>query len=911
MFAKRVTRAAGCFALPVLLAMGCRASLGAEESLWIEAEHLDGIAGYCWPMGGAAMRKTDGHWGISGPGWAAEWNQGGESGFLSIACGAEDDRAIAGLDINIPQAGTYQIWLRYRDVRESTDRVRLRLEQGANKWEAVYGADPVVDENAEAKLYWNWAFGWESHEAPLQKGKAHLSLQSAFKEADCRQIDCIVLTTDKAYRPTAKERPASATWDYLEKFRRADEKLEPLARNGGVKALPAAWQPKTFHDQGFRYLWTIEPGNTKWLSGGSDRLLYPYAVKDKDVVDSFEKKYAGSKDVPIFSDPRIVPLFRNGLALLQTDSPNAEAAQNAAAFVRWLNEDPKRAWGTFGPISASTAAANENFLKLRDRYVGSIARESLGHFSLSAEKIKAAAASQASTGAVSRRELAAAISRAAVAAATAAQVTEWGKPYVETIPVNSVGGLTFFDLNYLWGARTVGYETAVIPGGPLALQWAFLRGAARQNGGLTATYRYYRYGDSQTTFSPTNTYANPRNIFDNYYSVYSGPGVTWANLDMWYEYMAGSSMFLEEDGSDAFWRPGGTGAGGYREVELSPKGKLVDRFLRLTARDFDRGAPYTPVAFLVDYAHGWDPAPYVPHQFGNLAEQPERTRYGMHEKMLSEYFSIAFHPLGPQLQEPVTAVNHTYIPGSFGDIFDVIYAYPDVARWSTIDTYPVVVVAGDMALTEAEGKRLNQYVRDGGTLLVADGQLQGPGAAAMELPQRGAEEESSGYKWLGAAAVEPSQRYRLKPITGGRALAQTPEGKSICSAFEQGKGRMIYLSIPYGLGIDRATTPITARLVAHLTRGLLPVEVRGDVEWSVNRIEGGWAVTILNPAGVSKPQQGMVPIDYRQSRTVTLTATTPIKSARDRLSPNDKLNFAGTTLTCGVPAGGVRIIELR
>ena len=28
------------------------------------------------------MRKTDGHWGISGPGWAAEWNQGGESGFL-------------------------------------------------------------------------------------------------------------------------------------------------------------------------------------------------------------------------------------------------------------------------------------------------------------------------------------------------------------------------------------------------------------------------------------------------------------------------------------------------------------------------------------------------------------------------------------------------------------------------------------------------------------------------------------------------------------------------------------------------------------------------------------------------------------------------------------------------------------
>ena len=59
----------------------------ARESIWIEAEHLDGVRGYCWPMGTPAMKKTDGHWGLSGPGWAAEWNQGGESGFLSIATG--------------------------------------------------------------------------------------------------------------------------------------------------------------------------------------------------------------------------------------------------------------------------------------------------------------------------------------------------------------------------------------------------------------------------------------------------------------------------------------------------------------------------------------------------------------------------------------------------------------------------------------------------------------------------------------------------------------------------------------------------------------------------------------------------------------------------------------------------------
>src|SRR4029453_18452259 len=74
----------------------------AQESLWIEAEHLDGVRGYCWPMGKPEMKKTGGHWGLSGPGWAAEWNQGGESGFLSIAAGGDDDKAIATKTIEVP-----------------------------------------------------------------------------------------------------------------------------------------------------------------------------------------------------------------------------------------------------------------------------------------------------------------------------------------------------------------------------------------------------------------------------------------------------------------------------------------------------------------------------------------------------------------------------------------------------------------------------------------------------------------------------------------------------------------------------------------------------------------------------------------------------------------------------------------
>jgi hypothetical protein len=126
-----------------------------------------------------------------------------------------------------------------------------------------------------------------------------------------------------------------------------------------------------------------------------------------------------------------------------------------------------------------------------------------------------------------------------------------------------------------------------------------------------------------------------------------------------------------------------------------------------------------------------------------------------------------------------------------------------------------------------------------------------------------------------------------------------------------GAGRLIYLSVPHGLGMDRRALPVLARLIAHLTRGLMPIEVRGDIEWLVNRTEKSWAVTLLNPAGQLKPQQGILPTDYRENRAITITSRIPITSARDRLLPSDTLAVKENTVTCEVVAGSVRVIEVQ
>lgn len=904
-------------ALLIVVASG--AQLSAAESIWLEAEHLDGIRGYCWPMGRPEMKKTDGHWGLSGPGWAAEWNQGGESGFLSIATAGDDDRAVATKTLEIPADGKYFVWVRYGDWRERPEPFQVQIEQ-AGRPAAIgrFGETPALDEDNEIKLYFGWAFGWSSFEAPLQKGPAKLSLISNTKAPEPRQIDVIVLTTDAGYRPRIKERPHHAGRALLDGYRQGKlAGLEPLARRKPQFDVPPAWQPRTFKDQGFLYLWNVSAADA-WLGDDPQRVLYPYQLRDEDSRKEFEQIYGGKKDVPIFSDPRIVPAFHGvGGGIFATDATTGEVLEPGRKFARWLDANPGRPWGmmmNYHPGAKVGDKGLELFTKYRDRFVGSISGEDLGYFSIDPQKMKAATA-----GAATRRQVADAF-RPLVTEANARKYRDvYGRDidqnaYADVIACLSVGNIVFMPLCLEWGARTVGYESAAATAVMLPMRMAFMRGGARQFGSLTATYRSSNFGDSATIFSATQSYTSPKNILDNYYSVYSGSGMTWYKMDIWYQYMAGSSMFYHEQGFDEYWKPGGTTAAGIKEVQLSPKGKLVDRFLRVTAQNPDRGAPYTPVAFLVDYAHGWEPSPYWPNSFKNYHQNPERFRFGDHEKMLEEYFWTAFHPIATEQEKPISGTNEVFLPSVFGDVFDVIFAYPDVAKWKTIDTYPVVIVAGEIELTDAEGKRLAQYVEQGGTLLVADAHLTGPGVAALQLPAVGAAAEAEGYQWLGNPEVQASPRFRYRPImavAGERKLATTSDGRTVCGAYDRGAGRLIYLTVPHGLTIGKQVVPMVPRLIAHLTRGVMPVEVEGDVEWLVNRTSTGWAVTLMNPAGQTKPQQGILPTDYRENRQVRIRAQTPMKSAQDRLLPDDKLSVRENTVELEVPAGSVRIIDLR
>ena len=100
----------------------------------------------------------------------------------------------------------------------------------------------------------------------------------------------------------------------------------------------------------------------------------------------------------------------------------------------------------------------------------------------------------------------------------------------------------------------------------------------------------------------------------------------------------------------------------------------------------------------------------------------------------------------------------------------------------------------------------------------------------------------------------------------------------------------------------------------HGPRGLLPLKVSGDVEWTLNGLDDGrLLVGLLNNRGVIKPQHGVLPTDHREAQPVTLTVPFAVRNSAEWFTESDlKWESAanGSRLTLESPAGGVRLVAI-
>lgn len=878
-----------------------------REYLWYEAENMRGFT--TGKLGEPILNpsyllltkdKAPG-WGMNGPGVSAEWSQGGESEWSSAAASADETNGSIYQDLEIPAAGDYKFWIRYADWANATENFTVTIAQnGAEVFTHEFGAKDVVDPHDEVSMYWRWAFTWDQATASLKKGPARVTI-SVTKSAQARRhVDCFVITNDTDYRPQGRQKPDFAAARYLRNWSNGNRSLTSLIANSESK-VPASWLRPKVAGRDFLMPWNI--AREYWSlydKPAVDKPLYPF---NSELVDQFVQKYKGQQDVPLFKSKLVAPVVHiNDIG---------EYLKEGSPFLRYLREtkSPFAILINYGgaTFNEQDGPAALQLLKgeFKDQFLGWISGESVGYV------WDAAPAELKISPSMSRRELLEAhrqfYTNAIAKKWQAMFHADTGAMWDKLIPAQSTSSTSFAHALSNWGVNLLGMETAAVM--PMTgMRIAFTRGAVRQNGGAFLYYHAPNFGDTASTFTKTMNFAGPDFFFHTRYGPSMGPSLSWYRKNYFLYYMSGASAIYLEQGGDQFFKPGP----GEHPFQLNPLGRITEEFMNFAERHPDRGTPYTPIAFLLDPAHGFEMTDYPQWPF-------ETSQIDRSDRAIRELMGVAYSPGLVVEGEPAIADRQPFVSGLFGDIFDVVTAEssPKSKARDPLTGYRAVVVGGRVEWSNEWIQRLNDYVRNGGTLIVNASQTRG-------LP-----EQLTGVRFTNATAEADSARcavdagadlngqlfrYEKVELKSAVTLISGANGDPLVTTNKVGKGTVIFIAIPDLLGVDERMTPVAAHLLTHVFTSATPVRVSGDVEYLVNQTASGWVVTMLNNNGVSKPQQGMATVDRNAYVNVTITTSEKVQSASewivDKVLEVKTLN-GQTTVTLQIAPGGIAVVELK
>ncbi|HEX7722573.1 MAG TPA: hypothetical protein VF397_10470 [Pyrinomonadaceae bacterium] len=907
------------------------------EYLWYEAENMRGItetSRHEPQLNPSYLEipaaKAPG-WSISGPGVSAEWSQGGESEWNSVAASADETHGTIWQDIEIPRAGEYKVWLRYADWANKSESFVVRITQsGLQSREGVsmsmapkdifrheFGATDIVDPHNETSMYWGWAFTWDGAPVTLAKGSAHVSIEITKAAQARRQVDCFLLTSDLSFIPEGRRKPDFAAMRYLRDWSAKREAFASLIDSSPTGDVSPKWSRPKVAGRDFLLPWNI--AKEFWQlydKPAAERPLYPF---NAEPIAEFVKMYAGKRDVPIFNSKLIAPV------IYINDLP--ELLKDGSAFRRYLAETkvPFAVLINYGSAKFASDAEAQAVWKLlngelRDQFLGWISGESVGfvwdesprYLNISPNMSRTQlleAHRQFYTDALARKW-------------SAMFKTQTGAMWEKMLPAQSTSSTSFAHPLSAWGVRFLGVETAAVQ--PMtAMRLAFTRGAARQYGGEFFYYHAPNFGDTATTFTKQQNFAGPDNFFHSRYGATMGPSLSWYRKSYYLYYMSGASAIYLEQGFDQFFRPGP----GEHPFQLNPLGRITDEFVSFAAKHPDRGEPYTPIAFLLDPAHGWEMTDYPQWPF-------EVSQINRGDRALRELFGAVYYPGPVREGEPASGERQAFVPGVFGNIFDVLVSGSAVVPTAlsaagakeratpinAIGAYRAIVVGGEINWTPAWINKLQVYVRSGGVLVLNAAQVKGLPSEILGVRFTG--ETGEAHNAMCLSPNEPPQelhggifRFDEIELKGAQALITTPSNRPLVTINKVGLGQVVLVGVRDFLGEDERLPPFVAHLLVHLAADATPVHVDGDVEYLVDRNSRGWVVTLFNDNGVFKPQQGLSQVDPSASVQVKLSLRgAPVLRANewtsDQVIAIQKQVNQPDSVTVNIAPGGVAVVEL-
>ncbi|MBN1343386.1 MAG: hypothetical protein JXQ73_11935 [Phycisphaerae bacterium] len=486
----------------------------------------------------------------------------------------------------------------------------------------------------------------------------------------------------------------------------------------------------------------------------------------------------------------------------------------------------------------------------------------------------------------------------------------------DTVPVKravlALDGYRFFHHHaFKWGAQSVVAEVGEnIP--CMQLQLAATRGAARafsKPWGIDLSSWYagmvtdFRYTDDLLTAQsgPFSGHSMSLHKRMSYAAWLAGANELWfENCDL--------LSFAEED----ILRIAGYEPRGVEGYRLSPVGVMAEQLFRLAAEK-DRGAPYTPVALILDFAHGWSPKGCTPHLIWGRLPLSE----GDH--MLDEFFNTVY-PWNPSRRYDGNAASACLMeaeqgylaPSPFGDIFDVL----TTETCDNLGDYPVAVLVGEVRVDPALARRLAGYVEAGGTLVINArqvGEHLPTGLLGATLTGQTTSASAARCSLDGAELPSEPFYYAAVSLRGATPLATAEDGGVLACTNSVGRGRVVLTTPFYLLTRDRKALPLLSHLLGHLCSGLSPVRVSSGVQYTVNRTADGWVIGLLNNQGVTKKALGRAAVRYEKALSVAVEFGGAVERVEEWVTdaaPGVTRNGERTTIRLEVPAGDVRVVHL-
>jgi len=422
-----------------------------------------------------------------------------------------------------------------------------------------------------------------------------------------------------------------------------------------------------------------------------------------------------------------------------------------------------------------------------------------------------------------------------------------------------------------WGARCAFIEISE-NGNPSKLTMlAFARGAARQYGKFFMTYQATMMGTGYTSYEGGKLFdANVETVWAT--GPDFGPSVEFYRRLLFTSYLAGTTVQVFEHPQVVHVMPADE-EGTYK---LSPHGEVFADLLDYDDRYGNRGVPYQPVALLLDYLHGFSPPYQTCEAVGRSGVQ---TWFSVPYERGDHQVYQTFRTIFPWCRQRIERNGYILTNTPFGDIFDVLVANPPsgAVPLRCLAGYRAAVLVGTIRFTDELKKRLVDYVKDGGTLIVN-------ALHAAELPEE---------------------------LAGGDALFES--GAVTVTAKDVGAGRVIAAPESDLLDNDNQALPALGEILATVAREVSPVEVKGDIQYHFLKTRSGWLVALMNNKGIVHHPRRKPRYHPEEKAVVELIYDGAVTRSIERLSGDEitwKKRDDRRMTQVTIAPGGIKIVEI-